>query len=354
MSGSTKTPYSDAPPEAFWANCAADREFHRDLLWMSKFDILPETAIATAGSCFAQHIGAQLKESDAHFLDVEPAVKSLTGEPGKPFGYGLFSARYGNVYTARQLSDLAQDCRKGRLRKQAFWQRGDMWFDALRPTVEPDGLNSREEAKAHRLDHLARVKSLFQQTDILIFTLGLTEYWRDKRSGVAYPTCPGVVAGEFNPKTHEFRNATYEQVMADMKAAMRALRRLNPSMKFLLTVSPVPLSATATGGHVVPATAYSKSVLRAAAGRLAETYAYVDYFPSYEIITSAAFGPHFTGDGRQVSAAGVDMAMATFFRGCFLTAGAELSKPASVHDPRIEDGEDDVVCDEILMDALSK
>ena len=40
---------------------------------------------------------------------------------------------------------------------------------------------------------------------------------------------------------------------------------MNPKARLVLTVSPVPLAATASGSHVLPATIYSKSVLRAAA-----------------------------------------------------------------------------------------
>jgi hypothetical protein len=41
-------------------------------------------------------------------------------------------------------------------------------------------------------------------------------------------------------------------------------------LRIVLTVSPVPLVATVTGSHVVPATIYSKSVLRIAAQEIAE------------------------------------------------------------------------------------
>ncbi|MGB0508152.1 MAG: GSCFA domain-containing protein [Pikeienuella sp.] len=352
MSNLSKTPYSEAPPESFWASCADDPTFYLSQLWVPKFDITSSTAIATAGSCFAQHIGARLRQSDANFLDVEPRLEVLGEAAGKKFGYDLFSARYGNIYTARQLLHLVQDCRKSRVRKHAFWTKGRAWYDALRPTMEPEGLTSLEEAKAHRIHHLGKVKSLFQQTDVLIFTLGLTEYWRDRRTGTAYPTCPGLVAGEFDPKLHELRIAPYEEVMADMKSALSALRRLNSKMNVILTISPIPLTATASGGHVVPATIYSKSVLRAVAGQLTETFDHVDYFPSFELVTSAAFGHHYTGDGRQVSNAGIDLAMNAFFANCSLNASTSQIADTKTEINDQEDGPDDLHCDELLMGAF--
>ena len=53
----------------------------------------------------------------------------------------------------------------------------------------------------------------------------------------------------------------------------------------ILTVSPVPLVATAAGKHVLVATTYSKSVLRVACEEVCQKAADVMYFPSYEIIT---------------------------------------------------------------------
>ena len=39
--------------------------------------------------------------------------------------------------------------------------------------------------------------------DIFIFTLGLTESWRNKDEGCVFPIAPGVIAAEFSDK-YEF------------------------------------------------------------------------------------------------------------------------------------------------------
>jgi hypothetical protein len=64
---------------------------------------------------------------------------------------------------------------------------------------------------------------------------------------------------------------------------------------------------------VVTATTYSKSVLRAAAGKLAALHPNVDYFPSYEIFAlSPSFGQFLAEDLRDVNARGVAVAMRAF------------------------------------------
>jgi hypothetical protein len=123
--------------------------------------------------------------------------------------------------------------------------------------------------------------------------MGLTEAWQDRVTGVEYAVCPGTVAGQFDPDRHLFVNHGFGALMGDMTAALRLMFRANRGLKVLLTVSPVPLTATASGQHVLTATSHSKSLLRAVAGELVAAQARVDYFPSYEIITHPAYRGRF-------------------------------------------------------------
>ena len=82
---------------------------------------------------------------------------------------------------------------------------------------------------------------------------------------------------------------------------------MNPRVKVILTVSPVPLVATAEEAHVLVATTLSKSVLRVAAEVVSARGRDVAYFPSYEIITGPqARGRYFAEDLRSVTDEGVD------------------------------------------------
>ncbi len=82
-------------------------------------------------------------------------------------------------------------------------------------------------------------------------------------------------------------------------------------------MSPVPLVATATGGHVLAATVYSKSVLRAAAGEVVAKDPGVAYFPAYEIVTGPqAPERYFESDRRNVSREAIDAVMAAFLAHC--------------------------------------
>ena len=89
---------------------------------------------------------------------------------------------------------------------------------------------------------------MFQSLDIFIFTLGLTEAWEDKQSGTIFPSIPGSILGKYDPDNHIFRGFTYEECVNDFNYFLNRLSDLreNKPFKVLLTVSPVPLTATAT------------------------------------------------------------------------------------------------------------
>jgi hypothetical protein len=350
-------PYRSLPDQAFWKFCRSSENFATNLIYAPKFPITPDLGITTAGSCFAQNIGRYLRASEADLLDAEPAPEGLSANNQHRFGYGLYSGRYGNIYSAKQLMQLVEEVISQHARTDIVWEKDGRYYDALRPTVEPNGLTTTDEVLAQRQDHITRLKQLFTLTDIFIFTLGLTECWIEKPSGLALPTCPGVIAGKYNPDKHYFHNARYSEIYADLQVAFSHLKRLNPDMKLLLTVSPVPLTATATGGHALSATTYSKSTLRAVAGDLASDDKTIGYFPSYELITGAPFQAQFFEPNlRQVTQSGVDLVMSTFF-----SAHTDLQKTsplkANLKKPRDNlslDTAENEVCEDLLLEAFNK
>lgn len=354
-------PYTDLPPSRYWRSAVAEKHpLDMDDLYAPKFRIGPEERIAVAGSCFAQHVGRALRSTGFSVLDEEPAPSGLDAEVAESFGYGIYSARYGNIYTARQLVQLLKDCASGTVRETDFWLRDKRYYDALRPSVEPEGLGSLAEAMAHRRQHLRKVKAMLDKTDIFIFTLGLTEAWQNIATGTIYPSCPGVIAGRFNPERHAFKNFDVEEVMRDMIEARTLLKAINPAMRFLFTVSPVPLTATASGQNVLVATTYSKSVLRAVCGALYSQFEDVDYFPSYEIIVSPSTrGFFYEPNMRSVNRHGVDHVMQTFLKAqqAGTTAKAAVAgreRPKKQKDkPRLQKSSGDVVCEEALLEAFS-
>ena len=344
-------PYSHLPATAYWKLCRDDPGFRVSEIYAPKFVIEPGQKVGTAGSCFAQNISRYLQRSPLSFHQGEAAPRGMPDAVARRFGYGLYSARYGNIYTARQLRQLLADARDGTGHDAAIWEREGRFFDALRPGVEPEGLALANEVRAHRLDHLRAVKALMREMDVFVFTLGLTETWEDVETGVVFPSAPGVIAGRFDEDIHRFVNQKFLDVFQDMRAAINLLREVNPDIRIILTVSPVPLTATATGQHVLAATTYSKSVLRAVAGELVGADDSIDYFPSFEIVTGLPFGAgNYAENLRNVTEEGVDRVMRVFFA----AHDAEIGETPEM--PRAQGqrgGPQEDICEEVLLEAFA-
>jgi hypothetical protein len=352
------SPYADLPPRAFWRSGVSERApLDPGDVFAPRFPVTREMRVATAGSCFAQHVGRALRQAGFDVIDAEPLPEAVPDAIAQRFGYRLFSARYGNIYTARQLAQLFDEAEGAATPADPVWRRGSRFVDAQRPAVEPEGLDSEALVLEHRRRHLALVRTAFRAADLFVFTFGLTEAWVDAGSGTVFPTAPGTVAGAYDPSRHAFRNYDAFEVLADFEHFRERLKAVNPKVRFLVTVSPVPLTATASGAHVEVATSYSKAVLRAVCGMLVARHPDVDYFPSFEIITSQnARGAYFEANARSVSAAGVATAMGLFLRAHGIAAQADGPAKDRKHRrrARVAAAGDEVVCEESLLEAFAR
>lgn len=343
-------PYAQLPDHQFWRKAVQQVPAAEvDPVLLPAFTLTKQTRIATAGSCFAQHISQRLKHHGFNYLQTETPPTQLGEKEARSLNYGVYSARYGNLYTARQLLQLFERAYGDFIPAEPGWQRPDgRLADPFRPEIEPQGFADAAALEASRQEHLAAVRSLFESVEVFVFTLGLTEAWRSRTDGAVFPIAPGVVAGEMNPECHEWVNFTVAEVIADLERFASRLAAVNPKARLLLTVSPVPLAATYAPQHVLSATTYSKSVLRAAAGELTERLPQCSYFPSYETITgNFNRGAYYDSDLRSVNSAGVDHVMRLFFAH-YAPGAITLNLDAEL----LEEAENNykVVCEEQRLD----
>jgi hypothetical protein len=349
-------PYTRAAAYQRWRKAMAEPSPAAiDPMVEAPWRITASDRVATAGSCFAQHLVRRLRESGLAPFETEPAHPMFSPATAEAFGYGLFTARYGSIYTARQLLQLFQRAYGSFIPKDDAWIGEDgAIFDPFRPTIQPGGFPNRREFEIERRQHFAAVRKMFENLDVFVFTLGLTECWRDREDGAVYPLCPGVSAGHFDPARHEFLNLSVQETIEDLDAFLTALRVVNPGARMILTVSPVPLAATAEPRHVWTSTTYSKAVLRLAADEIARRPGVI-YFPSYEIITSpAARGAYFAPDLRSITEIGVDHVMRVFFTHLVEANLPPVQAPVS-GDTFLEQAQRavEVLCDEARLDPVA-
>ena len=359
--GVMKNPYRDLPDHHFWRR-VVERPARDDVdpVVRVRFQLKRTDRVATAGSCFAQHISRTLKSHGFNYYVAEDGAE-LSDELAKSRNYGVFSARFGNLYTARQLVQLFDRAYGRFVPVDTAWVREDGRFvDPFRPQIEPDGFGSIGELELSRSEHLARVREMFENLDYFVFTLGLTESWQRRADGAVFPLAPGVVAGSMDPERYAFVNFETNTIVDDVQGFIDRLRTINPRAQLILTVSPVPLIASYEDRHVLVSTTYSKAALRAAADSIVRRNSHCDYFPSFEIITgNFNHSEYYESDLRSIRSIGVDHVMRLFMKhyaGEGETQAASVSV-ASANISAIEerimketDAINQVVCDEELLD----
>lgn len=353
-------PYRSKPDTCFWSKAITRKNKHDvDPVYEGSIKITDKLKVATAGSCFAQHISKRLKHSGFNYYVEEKSPNIFNDKARKELGFGVFSCRYGNIYTTRQLIQLF-DQAFGRFSPEIEpWVRKDnKYIDPLRPNVFPSGFDSQEEQKKERRYHLRSVREMFEKLDVFVFTLGLTECWRHNSSKAILPVAPGVVNCNSDLEDYSFKNFTKEEVQSDLVRFINELYRVNPAAQVILSVSPVPLAATYENRNVLTSTTASKSILRVVSDEVSNIFDHVHYFPSYEIITgNFNRGKYYAADLREVTPEGVDHVMRLFMEH-YTDAGEEKVEESSVmnreHNYTSLEREmaevNDIICDEESLD----
>ena len=277
--------------------------------------VMPSTRIFTIGSCFAMEIRRQLHESGYRSL---PDFSDVRLDLARQFAAGIPDNErfvYYDTFTIRQEFDKAF----GLWRQDA----GSYWRVAGRPINDSsrwplvmqdphrklcfaDSLEAMEDLRG-QVDRA--FSAGIHEADLYVVTLGLIEVWRIKASG-RYSCRPPGTAGAGGLEEAVFHLSSYEENLENLRHVFRTLFAHYPQRQVVLTVSPVALEATHTGGDVVVANTESKSVLRAVAGSICREFGNVHYFPSYEY---AIYGDVFEEDGRHVKKGEVAGIMDFFF-----------------------------------------
>lgn len=309
-------PYQNVPARSFWSRSVSSGF---DVHQLTDHDgplIRPGETVASAGSCFASNLVPFLERAGFEYLWAERRNPAFSNVRPENLGYENFSAAYGNIYTPRQLLQLLRRCLGSFNPAEDRWHTDAGVVDPFRPGLRYHALTDRE-FDLLSAQHLRAVRRVFEEAKVFIFTLGLTEAWVSRLDGAVFPACPGTIGGTFDEALHGFVNFSVQEVISDLDAFVTELRVLNRGVRIILTVSPVPLVATATGKHVLPSSTYSKAVLRVSAEEMVGRHASVCYFPAFEIVTGPqAPDAYLEADRRSVTQEAIAAVMTAFLSAC--------------------------------------
>lgn len=269
----------------------------------SSFEIEPGATVFTIGSCFARNI-------EEHIARLGYDVPTLafrvpqTEWRARPNGilnkYTPPAIAQELAWTFRHADGAAQltmeDCQGFALRVGE-----DAFVDSNLGGFVPVGQARFLERRRQILELFALARSAACVT----ITLGLIEAWFDLEHGIYIQQAPATRDLLRMRDRFELHVLDYADVKRHLDLALDLLFAENPSVRVLLTTSPVPLERTFTEDDVIVATCHGKSVLRAAAGQAAQERTNVDYFASYEMVTMSQSSATWGNDLRHVTDARV-------------------------------------------------
>ena len=209
--------------------------------------------VVVMGSCFAEHIGARLSEMKWRTVVNPFGVLYNPLSIAEAMGR-LISAR---PYTEEELT----------LYPHGGWST---WMHHSR-YAHPD----KETALQLINGSLAIGSQMLAQADMLIVTLGTAWVYRQKETNQVVGNCHKVPE-----RTFTRQRLTVEETVEAMAAMLAQLWEVNPSLRMIITVSPVRhLKDTLHGNQL------SKATLLLAVDELCRRFPdRVHYFPAYEIV----------------------------------------------------------------------
>lgn len=262
-----------------------------------KFKLGRADSIFTMGSCFARNVEHALAESGVRVLPelfdfplellAPKAAELARASLNAPLHYRVIVRAVLNKYSPlsmlNEFQRVLEPERHAAPHKGLIQVDGDRWFD---PQAKDTGMHGLKDSLTVRF-LIEKATQEVRQASAVFLTLGFTETWLDGETGTVLNFAPPPLLIRKWPRRFRFFNATFTDVLDSLEALYQLITRLvRPDMKFVITVSPVPLNTTFTGNDIITANTYSKSTLRAAADAFCARHANADYFPSYEMVMS--------------------------------------------------------------------
>jgi hypothetical protein len=258
------------------------------------FRIATDSKVFTIGSCFAREVDKALIKGGINVVSrigLSENVQALLGGRDSIF----------NKYTIHSMMNeirWALDPATPFPGDRAFVQQDDQFGDLqLGGKLRFSDLSTTDDV---RRSFTSAMKNA-AQADVFIATLGLAECWYDNELGLYLNAAPTLQVCQAYPGRFDFRVLDHQEIYSGIADLCGIVRKFGkPSVKFLLTVSPVALHATFREQDVLVANSYSKSVQRAALEQYVLEHDDTDYFPSYETVTLSQSPAYVAKDFRHV------------------------------------------------------
>lgn len=258
-----------------------------------KFLIRPDDRFFCMGSCFARNVEEHLIYNGIRVLSRKIVC------PPEEWNGARINGFVNKFTTLSMLNELDWQVERPVIDQDLFEPAGDAWRDLQLCTGTPAvSLERAMERRAYLIDsYFSRIR----EAEVVVLTLGLNETWFDRRTGRYLNEAPTPAGVRADPDRYLIEITDVATNVDALESIHERLQAMNPAVRMVVTVSPVPMFATFTGKDVAVANTYSKSVLRAAAEEFASSHEWVDYYPSYDMVSLSRRATSFAADCLHVS-----------------------------------------------------
>jgi len=209
-----------------------------------------KSKILTIGSCFADEMGAHLKEYEFNVVN-------------NPFGI---------LFNPVSIFDVIDSSMNEKINEDLFVERNGQWFHFdYHSSITA---LSKEELKSKICELQQQTKLNLLNSDVLIVTLGTAWVYKHIKSNQYVANCHKVAQSEFQKELMHL-----ESLKNWCQTFFTQLFEKNKKLKVILTVSPV--RHIKDGLHE---NNLSKSVLHLLSNQLKNNFENIIYFPAYELI----------------------------------------------------------------------
>lgn len=231
------------------------------------------------------------------WIPAEPLINatSKVAAFGSCFAYNFIDWLHARGYFQESIDSMLSDLVRNPFEHVAAisqhlrWAFGElppntaMWFGKNKQLVEPTE------------DQRCALRSTLEAADVLILTLGLSEYWLDGQTNESLWRVPPE--NVFNNDRWRFEILSVSETVDHLRVIERLRSQYMPKLKIIFTVSPLRLGGTFRPVSPITANSASKAIIRAALDEflrsvpeLFNTTYY--YFPSYELALDVAPDAH--------------------------------------------------------------
>ena len=207
--------------------------------------------IVTIGSCFADVMGRRLTDNKLSVLN-------------NPFGTIFNPISIAKLLTMALYGTTPDENRY--VEREGIWFHYDFHSSLW--------ANSYDELRDKLVNCLAQTAEAIRKADFLLLTLGSAVVYRHIETGKVVANCHKMPNTQFEKYLYNI-----DHLRDELTRLLKTLRKANPKLNVVLTVSPVRHTR-----DTLPLNSVSKSMLRVLAHELTIWNNWVAYFPAYELM----------------------------------------------------------------------